>query len=103
MVIVRSLNKIPIRLSLERWDHITSRHPELESQKERVLETVSNPEIVLKGDFGELLAVRLFSNTPLTEKYLVAAYREISKSEGFILTAYFTNKPQERRKVLWKQ
>jgi hypothetical protein len=58
MVIVRSINNVPIRLTIDRWNHIISKHPEMESQRERVLETVSAPDSVQKGDFGELLALR---------------------------------------------
>lgn len=58
--------------------------------------------IFLKGDFGEKLSVRFYQETPLREKYLVVVYKEEEK-EGFILTAYFTRKPAQWRKVLWKQ
>jgi uncharacterized protein YuzE len=34
-------------------------------------------------------------------EYLVAAYREISSDDGFVLTAYFTRRPSSTRKVLW--
>lgn len=73
------------------------------NEKERVLETVASPEQVLEGDWGALQAVRLYPNTPLTTKFLVAIYREISKDDGFILTAFFTNEPRQGRKVLWKR
>ena len=67
-----------------------------------MIETISNPDLIYLGDFGELLAVRFYQETPLTQKYLVIAYKEISARDGFIVTAYFTNKPSERRKVVWK-
>lgn len=102
MIITYSKNAIPIRITQERWEHITRRHPEIENQKEKVIEAISNPDVVLAGDFGELLAVRFYPKTPLTEKHLVVAYRELSRQDGFILTAYFTNLYSKRRKVLWK-
>jgi hypothetical protein len=43
--------------------------------------------MVQEGDRGEFLAIRRYPDTPLTEKYLVVAYREISQQEGFVLTA----------------
>ena len=72
-------------------------------QKEKVEETVSNPDTIQEGDFGELLAVRFYPKTPLTKKYLIVVYKEMPKQDGFILTAYFTDVPSKRRRVLWKR
>ena len=103
MIVVYSRNSAPIRITEERWGHITRRHPEMATQREKIQETVSNPDLIQEGDFGELLAVRLYPKTPLTRKYLVVAYKELLKQDGFILTAYFTNVPSKRRRVLWKR
>jgi hypothetical protein len=59
MLIVRSRNSVPVRLTEERWLHIRNRHPEMRDQRHRVLETLVAPEMIQEGDFGELLAVRL--------------------------------------------
>ena len=69
MIIVLSKNKVPVRLSSERWEHIERRHPEMRNQKERILETISNPDFIQQGDFGELLAIKFFDSTPLSQKY----------------------------------
>jgi len=103
MVIVASRNGVPIRLTDERWQHITARHVELADQQEQVLETVTAPDLILEGDIGELLAVRFYSSTPLTAKHLIVAYREAGPDDGFILTAYFTSRPSTRRNVLWRR
>ncbi len=103
MIVIYSKNSVPIRITEERWKHITRRHPEMVSQKGKIEETVSNPDIIQEGDFGELLAVRFYPKTPLTKKHLVVAYKEVPKQDGFILTAYFTGAPSKRRRVLWKR
>lgn len=103
MIIVKSTNKIPIRLTKERWNHIIMRHPEMNGQKERVLETISKPEMIQEGDFGELIALRFYEKSPLTSKYLAAIYKEATDKDGFIITAYYTAKPSERRKIIWKR
>lgn len=36
--------------------------------RELVLETVTDPELAQEGDYGALLAIRLFPRTPLTKK-----------------------------------
>jgi hypothetical protein len=101
MLIVVSKSGVPIRLSQERWGHVVRRHPEMEGQKEKVLETVTEPDTIYQGDFDECLAVRLYPKTPLTRKHLVVVYRETSHGDGFILTAYFATEPSKRRKPLW--
>ena len=60
MVIVNSIDGRPIRLTSERWDHIARLHPELVNLKDWILDTVQNPDRVLEGDFGEVLAARFF-------------------------------------------
>lgn len=103
MQIVLSRNNVPVRLTEERWRHIVSRHPEMDGQRERVLETIQRPEIVQEGDFGVLLGARYYSETPLTSKFLVVAYRELGMEDGFVLTAYFTTRLSPKRVILWKQ
>ncbi|MGH8565189.1 MAG: hypothetical protein ACREXW_14340 [Gammaproteobacteria bacterium] len=103
MLIVYSQNGIAIRFTAERWQHIIHRHPEVAEQRERVLETLVEPELIQQGDYGELLAIRYYSETPLTGKYLVVVYHEVDRKDGFILTAYFTTRPSSKRMILWKR
>lgn len=103
MLIVHSHNGVPVRLTTERWQHVTRRHPEMAEQRERVLETLAEPELIQQGDYDELLAIRFYAGTPLTSKYLVVVYREIDPKDGFIVTAYFTSRPSSKRAILWKR
>jgi hypothetical protein len=95
---VLSIKHIPIRQTDERWVHITEEHCELAGMRLEILETVANPEIILAGGAGELLAVRKFN----LGKYLVVVYRELV-NDGFIITAFLTKKTNflKRRKQLW--
>jgi hypothetical protein len=56
--IIASIQRIPIRLTDERWAHITEEHCELAGLRLEVLETVAKPERVLAGGEGEFLAIR---------------------------------------------
>jgi hypothetical protein len=96
--IVLSRNNVPIRLTDERWVHITEEHCELAGMRLEVLDTVANPLRILVGGAEELLALREIS----PGKYLVVVYREFEK-DGFIITAFLTSKTQSinRRKQLW--
>lgn len=103
MLVVRSRNRIPVRLTEERWRHVVVRHPEMDGQREKVLETLARPDMIQRGDFGELPAIRRYTQTPMGEKYVVVAYKEMSIEDGFILTAYLSRRPSSRRETLWKR
>jgi len=75
----------------------------MDGQRERALETVAEPDMIQQGDFGEVLAIRPYPETPLTSKFLVVAYREVSPDDGFITTAYLSSRPSTGRVVIWKQ
>ena len=103
MEIVSTKNNVPIRLTDERWSHIESNHPEMEVHRAQVLETIGEPDFVQEGDFGVLLAVRQYHQAPLAGKHVLVAYRELGKTDGFVLTAYLTRRPSLRRRVLWQR
>jgi len=103
VLVTYSVQGVPVRLTEERWDHVCRRHPELKGQEGGVLETIESPETVLQGDYGEKLPVRFYKTTPLTSKYLVVAYKELSERDGFVMTAYFARRIADWREVLWKQ
>jgi len=96
--IAYSINNIPIRLPKERWFHVTENHDDLASYYYDILETVENPDIVVRGNKGSLKASKDMGK----DKWLVVVYREISKKDGFIITAYFLhNKP--KGEIVWKR
>jgi len=95
---VYSKNGVPIRLTDERWAHITEEHSELADLQLEIVETIANPTAIFAGNQGELLAVREVE----PGKYLVVVYRE-SPQDGFIITAFLTRKGHtlRRRQQLW--
>ena len=97
---VLSKNGIPIRLTDERWSHITEEHCELAGLRLEVLDTVENPAKILAGSYGELIAFRLIEQG----KYLVVIYRELNK-DGFVITAFLTRriKSLNRRRQVWSK
>ena len=70
-------------------------------ERDKVLETLIDPDAIQTGDYGELLAVRLYPKTRLTRKFVVVAYRELDRHDGFIVTAYLATRLSEKRKRLW--
>jgi hypothetical protein len=97
---VQSKNGNAIRLTDERWSHITEEHSELAGLRSEVLDTVENPDRILLGNEGELLAVKEIENG----KLLVVVFREFDH-DGFIITAFATRRRAtlDRRTQVWPQ
>jgi len=103
MMTMRSVNGVTVRLTDERWQHIVAGHPEMANERDRVLESVEAPDFVQAGDYGEVLAIRHWPMTTLGSKFVVVVYREIDRTDGFVLTAYLARRPSRSRTVLWKR
>ncbi len=98
MEIAISVHGIPVRLPYERWYHIIENHDELASHFYDVLEVVENPDFVARGNRGTLKAVK---NTG-KDTWLVVVYKETSRTDGFIITAYFLGK-KPKGEVIWRR
>jgi hypothetical protein len=92
-----SKNGVLVRLTEERWAHIIEQHGELDGMKHEVLDAIAEPERVLAGQAGEMLAVRAVE----VDKWLVVVYRELQGR--FIITAFLTSRIRflNRRQQLW--
>jgi hypothetical protein len=95
---VISRGGVPIRLTEERWFHIVENHDDLAGHYDDVLETVEDPEMILRGDEGALVAARRVA----PRRHLAVVYKEVTRHDGFIVTAYFTRR-LARRTVLWRR
>ena len=99
--IAASVNGVAIRLSEERWFHITKHHPELKGLQELVLRAVAKPkrlycfaqsaDYAAVGEFAELEARGLSVN-------LVVHYKQARGRDGFIVTAF----PVSHKRMLRK-
>jgi hypothetical protein len=89
-----------IRLTDERWAHILD-HPEMVEQRQRLAETLAEPDIVIAtvADETVLAYHRLYERTPVTRKYLVVVVK-MASDDAFILTAYFANR-LKRGSIVW--
>ena len=96
-----SKNKVKVRLTEERWFHISESHDYMSGLSYEVLETINEPEEIIVGDEGELIAIKKFNN-----KYMVVIYREVSYNNGFVITAFLTSEIErikKQRMIIWKK
>ncbi len=85
----------------ERWQHISTGHPEIVDYYYEILETLEDPAIIYQGEFDALIAVS--KEIEPVNKFIVVVYKESSLEDGYIITAYVSNKEQKfkKKKVLW--
>lgn len=100
-----SVNNVPIRLTYQRWGHITENHDYMAGCSDLVLETLSEPDLILSGWTDEQLAVRHYDKTVITEKHVVVVYKEEGTRDGFVITAFMTSKLSKllKRGILWQR
>ena len=96
MEIVHSINGVPIRLTEERWTHIVENKPYMRAYYEKVLAAVENPSCILRGYAGALIAILSLGK----RQFLNVVYREVSRHDGFIITAFVSRKIN-RGNVIW--
>ena len=102
MLEVRSkLGKV-VRLDEDRWRHVLG-HPEMKNQRSRVEETLVDPDEIRENARSSSiwLFYKLYANTPVSQKYLLVIV-EILNGEGFIVTAFFTDKVKKGG-LIWKK
>lgn len=98
---VKSINGVNVRLTFERWFHISTNHPELAGKHYDVLEVIYQPDLVVRGLKGEFLALR-----KINKKFLASIYREINKKDGFVITAFYTfdlKSLLKKKKIIWSK
>ena len=79
------MNRVPIRLTDERWNHIIDGHVDLFNYRDGILHVIEEPEAIYRGRRGSLIAVRSYGR----RGFLAVFYREVSRLDGFVVTARF--------------
>lgn len=93
-----------IRVTARQWAHVTEAHDYMSGNLDKVLETLADPDRVVLGEQGELLALRAYDKTNITRKTAVVVYRD--QPDGFLITAFFTFKPhkiEQKGQVIWSR
>lgn len=95
---VRSVGGVPIRLTYERWYHIVENHDELASLFHEVLDTIESPDLVVGGNKGTLKAARNIGK----RKWITVVYREASRKDGFVITAFLLE-ARPKGEMTWRR
>jgi hypothetical protein len=75
-----SINRVPIRLTEERWEHILDHHAEFSyTDYSLVREAIESPEYILRGRNASVIAVVALGRAA----YLHVFYRELDQRDGF--------------------
>jgi hypothetical protein len=92
-----------IRLTAERWAHIVESHDYMAGNQDEVLETLESSDIIVCGIKDELVAIKHYAKTSISEKHAVVIYKE-QENDGFMITAFMTSKPEKitQKGVVWK-
>ncbi len=96
-----SKNNHKIRLTTERWFHITEGHSELAGYFFEILDAVQNPDFIFEGNEKELLAIKMISDG----RHLVVVYKELNDNDGFVITSFLTSKINsiKNKKLIWEK
>jgi hypothetical protein len=93
---VISFNGNTIQLTVKQRLHIVENHDYMAGNIDKVLETLAEPIKLVAGKSGELLALREYPQTNITRKTAVVVYRD--EPGGFVITAFFTSRPDKIRR-----
>lgn len=104
---VRSKSGKAIRLTSTIWRKIETQHPEFEGRSDYLQEmrnAVEDPDYIVQGWAGGLLALRWCELAPSRPKHLCVVYRELD-GDGFVVTAFFISRFERllRRALLWQK
>ena len=99
--VVCKLGKV-VRLDRDRWVHMLS-HPEMRKQRYRIKGTLVDPDEIRKSIRGSQvwLFYKLYEKTPVTWKFMLVVV-QVLNGEGFIVTAFFTDKIK-KGDLIWKK
>lgn len=68
------------------------------------MEIIEDPDVIVMGTKEELIVLHHHKATSISDKHVVAVYREF-KNAGFLITAFMTSAPETilRKGIIWRR
>ena len=79
-----------VKLPRERWNHITSEHPQLVNVLEVMIDTILNPTF-LKQSPHDRNVKYYYKKIKEKRRYLMVAVKYLN-GEGYVITSFYTRK-----------
>lgn len=91
-----------VRITDERMKHIL-RKSEMKRQKPRIRETLKMPDVIVESKYDKnvLLYHKHYKKTPVGEKYLLVAVKQLQE-DAFVMTSFFTDKVK-KGEIKWQK
>ncbi|WP_420264096.1 DUF4258 domain-containing protein [Candidatus Magnetominusculus dajiuhuensis] len=97
--VVEAVSGRAIRTTYRHWDLITkTKHPEIENKEVEVRECLLNPIEIRRSSEDDNVCLYYL---PLDKYFICVVVRHLN-GDGFIITAYITDKVKEGEKI-WKR
>ena len=79
-----------LRMTDYNWLHIVRRHPEISSQKEKIIETLENPDKITESadDEEAKYYYKYYKNLPSPYRFMRVIAKYLN-GEGFIISSHF--------------
>ncbi len=79
-----------LRMTDYNWDHIVKRHPEVASQKDKIIETLEKPDKITDSLEDEEVKYyyKYYKNLPSPYKFVKVIAKYLN-GEGFIISSHF--------------
>lgn len=79
-----------LRMTGWNWEHIVRRHPEISAEKERMIETLKNPDKITNSlkDEKARFYYKYYKHRKSVNKFLMILVKYLN-GEGFIISAHF--------------
>lgn len=87
-----------ITLSVERWNHLIGRHPEMSQYLPEIPTALQDPEIIVQNNTEP--AILLYHKYYKVEGLFLVIV--VEEEKGFIITGYTTVTPK-RGRIIWKK
>ncbi len=83
-----------IRLTKERWSHITTKHPDIAGKEDDIKGLLEKPDLILHHEFNDNM--RNYYKYDKQEKaYLLVSVKYLN-GKGFVATAFYTTKIRKK-------